>query len=77
MPEAIRGAKIYQLPTKGGQSASNPAVYKNLSFQDINFERLVLGLSLSIRPVDRAATIERIYFQDVARKRHSGPYRNL
>ena len=24
MPEAIRGAKIYQLPTKGGQPAPNP-----------------------------------------------------
>ena len=65
MPEAIRGAKIYQLPTKGGQPAANPAVYKGLSFQDINFERLLLGLSISIRPVDRAATIEHLYFQDV------------
>jgi len=65
MPDAIRGAKIYQLPTKGGQPAPNPAVFKSLTFQDINFDRLLLGLSLSIRPVDRAATIEHIYFQDV------------
>jgi hypothetical protein len=65
MPEAIRGARIYQLPTKGGEPAPNPAVYKSLSFQDINFERLLLGLSLSIRPVDRAATVERMYFQEV------------
>ena len=65
MPEAIRGAKIYQLPTKGGEPAPNPAVYKSLSFRDINFERLLLGLSLRIRPVDRAATVERMYFQDV------------
>ena len=28
MPEAIRGAKIYQLPTKGGQPAPNPGIYK-------------------------------------------------
>ena len=66
MPEAIRGAKIYQLPTKGGQPAPNPGFYKSLSFQDINFERLLLGLSVSIRPVDRAATVERMYFQNVA-----------
>ena len=65
MPEAIRGAKIYQLPTKGGQPAANPAVYKGLSFQDINFDRLLLGLSISIRPVDRPATIVHMYFQDV------------
>jgi hypothetical protein len=38
---------------------------KNLSYQDISLERLVLNLYLSIKPVDRAATIERIYFQDV------------
>ncbi len=65
MPEAIRGAKIYQLPTKGGQPAPNPGVYKSLSFRDINFDRLLLGLSVSIRPVDRASTVERMYFQDV------------
>ena len=66
MPEAIRGAKIYQLPTKGGQPAPNPAVYKSLSFRDINFDRLLLGLSVSIKPVDRSATVQRMYFQDVA-----------
>jgi hypothetical protein len=66
IPDAIRGAKIYQLPTKGGQPAPNPGVYKSLSFRDINFDRLLLGLSVSIRPVDRAATVERMYFQDVA-----------
>jgi Trypsin-like peptidase domain len=65
LPEEIRGAKIYQLPTRGGQPAPSPAVYKSLSFQDINFERLLLALSISIRPVDRPATIQRIYFQDV------------
>src|SRR5208282_5805108 len=66
MPEALRGAKIYQLPTKGGQPAPNPGVYKNLSYRDINSERLLLNLSVSIQPVDRAATVERMYFQNVA-----------
>jgi hypothetical protein len=66
LPDAIRGAKIYQLPTKGGQPAPNPAVYKNLSFQDVNSERVLLGLSVSIKPVDRAALVERMYFQNVA-----------
>jgi hypothetical protein len=66
MPEAIRDAKVYKLPTKGGQPAPNPGVYKSLSFRDINFERLLLGLSVSIKPVDRAATVEHMYFQDVA-----------
>ncbi len=65
LPEEIRGAKIYQLPTKGGQPAPNPAIYKSFSFRDINFDRLLLDLSISIRPVDRAATVQRMYFQDV------------
>jgi hypothetical protein len=65
MPEEIRGAKIYQLPSKGGQPAPNPAVYKSLTFKDINWDRLLLALSISIRPVDRAANIEHMYFQDV------------
>ena len=65
LPEAIRGAKIYQLPTKGGQPAPNPGVYKSLTFRDINLDRLLLALSVSIEPVDRAATVQRMYFQDV------------
>ncbi len=65
VPDAIRGTKIYQLPTKGGKPAPNPGIYKSLSFQDINFDRLLLGLSVSIKPVDRAATVEHLYFQDV------------
>ena len=65
LPEAIRGAKIYQLPTKEGQPAANPAVYKKIAFKDLNFDRLLLALSVSIKPVDRAATVQRMYFQDV------------
>jgi len=65
LPEEVKGAKIYQLPAKGGRPAPNPAVYQGLSFRDINFDRLLLDLSVSIRPVDRSATVERMYFQDV------------
>jgi hypothetical protein len=65
MPEEIRGAKVYQLPSQGGQQAPNPAIYKALAFKDINLERVLLGLSVSIRPVDRSATVAHMYFQDV------------
>lgn len=65
VPEEVRGVKVYQLPMKSGQPAPNPAIYKSLSFRDINFDRLLLALSVSIRPVDRAATVEHMYFQDV------------
>ena len=67
LPAQLRGAKVYQIPeeTKFGEQVENPVIYKNLSYQDISFERLLLNLFLSIKPVERAATIHRIYFQDI------------
>lgn len=67
LPDQLRGAKIYQIPeeTSPGASVENPVIYNGLSYQDINFEHLVLNLSLSVKPVDRAATIRKIYFQDI------------
>jgi len=67
LPEPLRGAKVYKLPEETGPGASyeNPVIYNGLSYQDINFEHLVLNLSLSVKPVDRAATIRKIYFQDI------------
>jgi S1-C subfamily serine protease len=67
LPSELRGAKIYRLPehTKPGQAAEDPVIYKNLSYKDINFERLLLDLYVGIKPVDRAATVRRIYFQNV------------
>jgi hypothetical protein len=65
VPEEMRGMKVYKLPTKGGQPEPNFGIYKKLTYRDINFNRLLLGLSMSIRPVDHAATVQRIYFQNV------------
>lgn len=67
LPAELRGAKVYQLPeeTKPGEVMEDPVIYKNLAYEDINFEHLVLNLSLSIKAVDRAATVRRVYFQDV------------
>jgi hypothetical protein len=67
LPAELRGAKIYRLPekTKPGLPAEDPIIYKNLAYQDISLERLVLKLAVSIRPVDRAATVRKIYFQEI------------
>ena len=67
LPPELRGAKVYHFPDekKSGKPMENPAIYKNLTYQDINFERLLLNLYVSIKPVERAATIRKIYFQDV------------
>lgn len=67
LPSELRGAKIYKIPdeTKPGEAVENPVIFKNLSYQDISFERLALNLFLSIKPVERAATIRKVYFQNI------------
>ena len=67
LPAELRGVKVYHLDLgkKPNLAPEKLVVYKNMTYQDINLERLVLNLYLSIKPVDRAATIQRIYFQDV------------
>jgi hypothetical protein len=66
LPEELRGAKVYTLPeeTKPGEEVENPVIYRSLSYEDINFDRLLLNIALSVKPVDREATIRKIYFQD-------------
>jgi hypothetical protein len=67
LPAELRGVKVYHLDLekKPEMAPEKLVLIKNLSYQEINLERLVLNLYLSVKPVDRAATIQRIYFQDV------------
>jgi len=67
LPAELRGVKVYHLDVgkKPKLAPEKLLIYKNITYQNINLERLVLNLYLSIKPVDRAATIQRIYFQDV------------
>ncbi len=65
LPDGFQGVKIYKLPTKGSEPQPNFGIYKSISYENINLERLKLALSLSIRAVDHPATVEHIYFQDV------------
>ncbi|MGD0696559.1 MAG: serine protease [Terriglobia bacterium] len=67
LPPELRGAKVYHLPdkTEPGKPAEDPAIYKSISYADINYDRLLLNLFVAIKPVDRAATVRKIYFQDV------------
>jgi S1-C subfamily serine protease len=68
LPSELRGVKVYQIPEEvapPGTVVENPVIYKGLSYQDISWDRLVLNLTLSVKPVDRAATVRKIYFQDV------------
>ena len=67
LPAELRGAKVYHLDLEKNPhlAPEELVIYKNITYQDINLDRLVLNLYVSIKPVDRAATIQRIYFQDV------------
>lgn len=66
LPTELRGAKIYHFPDAppSGKAAVDPVIYKKIAYEDINFDRLLLDLELSIKPVDRAATVEKVYFQN-------------
>lgn len=67
LPAGLEGAKVYHLPDSAtsGKSFENLVTYKNVSYRDINLERLALNISVAIQPVDREATVEKIYFQNV------------
>ena len=66
LPAELQGVKVYHLPDKNlGKAQGNPAILRSMAYQQIDLERLVLNLSLSLKPVDRAATVRKIYFQDV------------
>jgi len=67
LPPELRGAKIYKFPDKTdpGKPVESPVFYKSISYDDIHTDRLLLNLFVGIKPVDRSASIYRIYFQDV------------
>jgi len=67
LPPELRGAKIYKFPEniEPGKPVESPVLYKSISYDDIQWDRLLLNLFVGIKPADRSATIRRIYFQDV------------
>ncbi len=67
LPPGLRGAKVYHLADQGasGNALENPALYKSLSYEDINWDRLLLNLFVSLKPVDRPATVRKMYFQNI------------
>lgn len=66
LPAELQGVKVYHLSDKAQRKAQgNLAIMRSLAYQQIDLERLVLNLSLGLKPADRAATVRKIYFQDV------------
>ena len=62
----MKGAKIYHLKESGAAEGMNNLVtYKRVAYKDISTERLLLDVFVSLQPMDRDATVTKLYFQNV------------
>ena len=66
-PPELRGAKIYHLSENGhtNQVQENLVTYQRVTYKDISPERLLLDVYVSLQPMDRDATVTKLYFQNV------------
>ncbi len=67
LPPEVKGAKIYHLPSEGtsGVPVENLVASRRVAYKDINKDRLLLNVYLGLQPVDKDATVRKIYFQNV------------
>jgi Trypsin-like peptidase domain len=67
LPPELEGAKIYHLSEKStsGPGHGNLVTYKRVTYQDISTERLLLNVYIGLQPVDRDATVTKLYFQNI------------
>ncbi len=66
LPSGLKGVKVYHLPEKTSEKMKGDlTVVRSVAYQDINLDHLALNLFVSMNPVDRPATVVKIYFQDV------------
>jgi hypothetical protein len=65
-PSDLKGVKVYHLPEKSAaRSKGDLAVAHGVSYQEINIDHLALNLFVRMNPVDRSATVLKVYFQDL------------
>ena len=65
LPAEVQGIKVFRIPLEPGESLESPLLYRKITFESIDFDRLRLNLFVSLRPVDRAVTVKKVYFQNV------------
>ena len=66
LPSDLRGVKVYHVPEKSsGKTKGDMAVVRSVAYQDINLDHLALNLFVRMNPVDRPASVVKIYFQDL------------
>ena len=65
LPAEVQGIKVFRIPLEPGESLESPLLYRRITFESIDFDRLRLNLFVSLRPVDRAVTVKKVYFHNV------------
>ncbi len=66
IPSDLEGIKVYHLPEKAsGKMQGNLAVLRSVAYQEIDLDHLALNLFVRMNPVDRPATVRKMYFQDL------------
>jgi Trypsin-like peptidase domain len=67
LPPELKGAKIYHLSENGrtDQVRENLVTYKRVTYKDISTERLLLDVYVTLQPMDRDATVTKLFFQNV------------
>ena len=66
LPSDLRGVKVYHLPEKSSDKTKGDlAVVRSAAYQEINLDHLALNLLVRMNPVDRPASVVKIYFQDL------------
>lgn len=67
LPPELKGAKIYHLSEKGraDEVRENLVTCRRVAYKDISTERLLLDVFVSLQPMDRDATVTKLYFQNV------------
>jgi len=66
LPSEIKGVRVYHLPEKSSEKTKGDlAVVRSVAYQDINLDHLALNLFVRMNPVDRPASVIKIYFQDL------------
>jgi hypothetical protein len=66
LPAELKGVKVYHLSEKASEKAQGElAVVRSVAYQEVNLDHLALNLLARMNPVDRPASVTKIYFQDL------------
>ena len=66
VPSELQGVKVFHLPEKSFEKSHGElAVARSVAYREVNLDHLALDLMVGMNPVDRPATVLKMYFQDL------------